>query len=191
MKKKTSKLLKIFLFILLCPIVAYFAFIVFISGPMFLFMQKPELPEIKHGEFPIEFICEVDGKVQTVEDVLICKYAGLEWRGGYMRSWEEQFKSGNDRFVLLSGDENGVPFEIYTQYYGDANYYMEGEPRGFSSEEKYYEYLMQNAFNEFTYQHWINGEKIVDLLSAEDMWEMFDFRVISVRYPDPIMPTKE
>jgi hypothetical protein len=72
-------------------------------------------PEITYGEFPFTLVYEADGEEKRVEDVLICKYDGIEWVGDFTfshRKWKCSYKSGNERLVLLKIDETDAIYYI-------------------------------------------------------------------------------
>lgn len=148
-----------------------------------------EVPQITEAQFPIKITCEINGEIAIIEEELICEYDGTESQGtrGKVNKWTERFKSGNERFTLLKGEENGIPFEICTQYYGDPQYYMEKSP--WPSDEDYYAFLLEKAFNEFICIRSIDGKEDISILESSEVFKKYKLKVLNVELPKPIRIT--
>lgn len=106
-------LLAAIFFILLFP--QFAMFIISTSG------ETPPKPEIKYAEFPISLQYEINGEIFNVEDIIICRYDGIEFGhdGKYIK-WDKKLASTGEKDLLLFSENNKKVFFSV----GDAGYYM-------------------------------------------------------------------
>lgn len=93
----------------------------------------PDVPTITYAEFPFTLVYELDGEEITVNDTVICEYAGNVWDAtGRYRIWDLYYMSGN--VVILKNISEGEYIALSTGR--TASYYMgDTESPTFSSGE--------------------------------------------------------
>ena len=158
----------------------------FAFGGGALFLPSPPKPQITYGEFPISIIYEVDGITKVINDSIICEFDGFELRGeaGKYRKWKTYLKSGNERLVLLQGEDAGVTFEISASY-GLADYYMGDYSR--QSKEAYETAMTTDRYLGFI--QWENGVQTGRSILKDEVLEKYKLKVIDVQYSQPIENT--
>ena len=79
-----------------------------------LLVPGPPRPAVRYGEFPFRVVYEVNGETLTIEDTVICEYAGVESRGigTKIRTWTSRLKSGSDLVVLLKTESEDLIQEV-------------------------------------------------------------------------------
>ena len=161
-----------------------------LSGAFAVFMPNPPEPEIKYGEFPFVITYEINGEIKTIEDVIVCKYDGIESLGtaGKYRKWSASLKSGKKRVVLLDNSDDNLHFQITTNVGLDIPGYYMGDSR-FNSKEDYQRMLSDDRY--LGYIQWKNGKEFSNTITREDAYEEFGIRVISFEPSDPIENTFE
>ena len=132
---------------------------------------SPDKPQITYGEFPFKLVYEINGERHTVEDSLICEYAGIGMNEGIgkYREWKGHLASGNENIVLLEVNEN---MEIVYDP-GNANYYMGDMPDG----EGFAHLFPDAAYNKK------NSEGII---SKKKLLSKYGIKLISWDYTKPI-----
>lgn len=163
--------LAVVLFFILSP------YIILVLGV--LFEPNPPVPQITYGEFPFTIVYEVAGETIEYNDVVICEYEGIESFGtaGKKRTWSRKLKSGNDCIILLQSETNDTSFELYTPIPGLPEYYM-GD---FQQSRAEYESSMKNT----RYLGCVrNGME--SRIKAEDAWEQYHIKIISITCSSPI-----
>ena len=160
----------------------------FMSGGAYLFLPgSPNLPGslrpgITHGEFPFRLVYEIDGETFEVEDTLICDFNGFganAARTGKFRQWKSHLKSGNTRITLLVVDgieifyTPGLPSSrIAGVYMGDKDEYP-GSNKSTFPDAWYTSDFENKNVNEY-------------IISAEDMWQKYNLKILSWEPSSPI-----
>ncbi|AOT71444.1 hypothetical protein [Geosporobacter ferrireducens] len=115
---------------------------------------NPPKPTITHGEFPFHLVYEVDGKQYTIDDTIICDYAGTgmnEARGKHIK-WEERLASGNKiskfNFSFTEDDQYGIKlFDGIIQGQGSTTIICDvGNPQYYLGYKKYPKYTLIRCF---------------------------------------------
>ena len=133
-------------------------------------------PEVKEGEFDFSVTYEVDGKINTVSGVYVCKYEGVDWAldGGYHRDWSGYIKDGRTEDLIEIGttDDGGViklDLDLYADYFmGDTG--------------SYEEYASVPTLTVV----FVKGEEIAIQNDAAVIEELYGARIISYKYDAPI-----
>lgn len=143
MKKKTKVVftIAIFLFLISFIIVILPWSIMYIYS---IFVPAPPYPQIKKEEFPFKLVYECDGKQRTIEDTLICEFAGMECDSNFKkhRTWTYKLGSGQDTIVLWTGENDKgekqkICYEIGPEYYmGDDELCSQEEYPGQKQNER-------------------------------------------------------
>lgn len=177
--KKMSIILGIIMFL----VIAMFIFV--ISGAFSVFMPKPLEPEIKHGEFPIEVTCSINGVNHRTSDVIICDYAGVESLGtaGKYRKWNSYLKSGNKHLIIVSDRKDEKNFEI-TIDYGQAEYYM-GDYE-LESKDDYEEKIMKSNYLGLYYFDEDGSVAESKTITYEQARNDFGIDAIDIQYSQPV-----
>ncbi len=181
------KLRKSFLIILgsiTCIIVLVFR-ILAITGIFALFMDNPQEPEIKYGEFPISVIYEINGEKRKLEDIVVCEYDNIEKRGsaGNYRKWKARLKSGSKNFGFFPIEKDEIMIEVGI-YIGSPNYYMGDYEQ---TKEEYERVMDDDRFRE--YVEWKDGIKTGNIYSKDEVWKKYGFKIIDIQYSQPIKNT--
>ena len=82
----------------------------------------PPKPEICYGEFPFKLEYMIGEEKITIEDSVICEYAGIKWNEGIgkHRVWQKRLKScADENPVMIRNKEYTVLCDV-----GSAEYYM-------------------------------------------------------------------
>lgn len=134
----------------------------------------PPAPEIKYGEFPFEIVYEIDGEVVTVNDVYVCKYAGIganEGVGKY-REWKGSIKgTGEDGLFIKEIDGKKIYCSV-----GWLEYYMDDPDDDVAAVPEPGFYIIEK---------YLTGTSIH---GVEDniLFSEYNIRVISYKFSDPI-----
>lgn len=164
------------------PLLLVIATIVYVAWPwlaIFIGIKlepNPPRPNIQYGEFPFRLEYEINGQRIVIEDTLICEYDGIgsdEGRGKY-RKWNQRLASGNESITLLKVDDST---EIYYPS-GSSDYYM-----GDLGEYETFNHIFPNAALIET------DGKITHsgIISADDLLEKYNIKLISWDYTQPIV----
>jgi len=144
-------------------------------------LPNPSKPEIKYGEFPFSLVYQINGETKTIEDTLVCEYAGIgmdEGTGKY-RVWKEYFNSRNQKILLLNTDGSpGIVFsdkktvkqEIYYDP-GPAGYYM--------GDIKFYGDYNPNFPNASFFEQYADGSSSEGIINSEDLLNNYNIKLIS------------
>lgn len=98
-----------------------------------LFDPNPPEPKIKKAEFNFELTFEVNGEIHTINDTLVCTFAGFQNSAFAFpvktRNWEEHFKSmpENGRLVIYQIDDT---YSISLHTHGRTVMYLMSDPGG-------------------------------------------------------------
>lgn len=167
--------------ILLCIIL----FIATFGGFDFL-LSVPE-PEIKYSEFPFKLTYEIDGKIKTIEDTIICEFDGFKVVGeaGKYRKWKSFLKSGNKEITLLDlRDKNeinefGHNILELVFYWGNAEFYMGDIEDGRANDAQDFKWI------EYKYQT-VEGQIGGSAYKEDEAWKKYKIRLISWEIAQPI-----
>lgn len=153
-----------------------------LSGLVFTIGSEPPIPEITYGEFPISVIYEINGEIRTLENVIVCKFDGVESRGsaGKYRKWKSYLKNEDNNFGFFTVGKDDIELEVGI-FIGSPNYYM-GD---FEQDKEEYERVMNDdRFRE--YVEWKDGVKTGNSFSKDEVWDLYKFKIIDVKYSKPI-----
>lgn len=152
-------------------------FLIFLMFPWMMFGSfrepNPPKPRIRSGEFPFTIVYEINGEKIIIEDTMICKYDGVGWNEGVgkYRKWKSYLASSpkEDAVLLVADDKR----KIYC-FVGSAEYYM--------GDEKYPEKrpLTPRLIN-------IRLDNDFTSISQDELLEMYNIRLISWEFSDPIV----
>ena len=135
---------------------------------------NPPKPELTYGEFPFELVYEIDGETVTVNDVYVCKFDGFgmnEGRGKY-REWKGYVQGTGEEGVILW--EQGET--VVWCYVETADYYMDDEK---------YERTQPPRPNVVEQAPW-NSVISYTGLTEDELWELYNIRIISWQFSDPV-----
>lgn len=146
-------------------------------------------PEVKYGEFPCKLVYELNGKQETIEDIIVCEFNGYKLIGenGRYRQWKTHLKSGNERLTLLDlrsskevNEFEQTMLELYF-YYGNAEYYM----NDIGDRQRNAQELDRVSYHYQTTDGTIGGSS----LKAEEAYEKYKIKLISWEAALPIENT--
>lgn len=156
-----------------------FLFITTLTG-----CDKAPEPRIKEGRFDFSVTYEVDGQVNTISSVFVCKFV-MSGRhiDGYYRKWngyiedrsiEELFPEFHYQCIIVKTNEYGIIYlelNLYEEYFMSDPYYNFGctEPRLFI------EYYDDKAEEIGTY-----------VTDDPEIIESYGVKIISFEYDEPI-----
>jgi len=128
MNKLTSKLtgIQVALFILLIGILAYSLSPLFHIIHASKSLPNPPQPEIAYGEFPFKLTYQYKGEQIIVEDIIICKYAGIAiGSNGKSLKWTASLASGKPAPSPYAEASLALdPFTEIYYYLGSPQYYL-------------------------------------------------------------------
>ena len=149
---------------------------------------NPPAPQATHGEFPFRLEYEIYGERFIVEDTLICDFAGFGFstgKGEKFRKWKTQLESGNNRITLLKADGIEIFFFPVKTDSSLGGFFM-GDNR------KYHPGNENSTFPNALYTTDFDNKQVnAYIISAEDMWERYNLRLISWEITPPIQNTFE
>jgi hypothetical protein len=135
-------------------------------------------PKITHGEFPFHLVYEVDGKQYTINDTIICDYAGIgmdEGNGIYI-NWKERlanreisknYQYGIELFDgVIQGDGTLIVCDI-----GNPQYYL-----GYN---KFTDYCPGRVS--------ISSPTINGVLSNDELWNKYNIKIIEESFSQPMV----
>ena len=149
-------------------------FITFIS--MIAFFGSATKPEIKEGEFDFVLTCEVDGKVDTIEGIYVCKFEKVEYYlDGISRQWTGYIKGheNSTTYPLKTTDEGviKVDLDICSEFFMSDPFYKSNINSDECKPEPYlYIGTAEDDENEYKY----------------NFYEGDDVKIISFEYDEPI-----
>ncbi len=91
-----------------------------------LFSPTPDLPKIKYGEFPFYLEYSLNGKINKINNVVICEFDGIEINEGQgkVRKWKQSIGDSRQSDVLIfEGVVNDENIMLYFDV-GSAAVYM-------------------------------------------------------------------
>ena len=137
-------------------------------------------PSVTTAEFPFEIVYETGGEIITVSDAYVCEFEGIEWNEnvGKHRQWKGYVKStGEATLVLLTEGAIKVTCSL-----GSPAYYM-SDPLAPAVEE-----ITPTVQRVQTFE---SGGVSAMTLTAEQLSEQYDIRLISWAFSAPIENTYE
>ena len=150
----------------------------FLCPWLFLFIfsvlePNPPIPKETYGEFPFTLEYTVGEDTFIIDDILVCKYDGVEWDegNGKHRTWKEYIKSTGDEALLIYEDQK---LKVYCNI-GKAEYYMDD-----------YKYTLTEPFIPQLYcdTTYISG-------SGNELLDTYDIKLIDWQLSKPIENTFE
>lgn len=184
--KKTLIITGIIISILLLIILLLMFWFWFIFGGGSYFIQVPK-PEITYGEFPFRLKYEINGKIETIEDTLVCEFDGfnVEGENGKYRKWKTSVKStGKDMITLYDLRKNNDFTDWGNQVLelcfdpGNGEYYMgdTGDRQRKGSLGTWIDYLYLSE----------SGKTGYSAFKPDEAWEKYNIKIISWEIADPI-----
>ena len=144
---------------------------------------QPNEPKIKHGEFPLKLEYELNGKVYTVEDVLICDFKGYgfsEGNGEKYRKWSYRLASGKTRISLVNTKGKEILFFPLRSGSNIGGVFM-------GDNEEFYAGGIGDVFPDAWYtSDFEDNQKNLYIISAEDMLENYKLKLIKWEIASPI-----
>ena len=149
-----------------------------------LFSPNPNTPKINHGEFPFEFIYEIDGEEFTIKDTLVIEHKGVKWNEGLGKynSWETtllnssaELHNGTNKILLKEGFNLAEKYEI-TLFLGSCEYFM-----GLESADTEYQNLDIHPGDIV-----INSRTYTGSLNAEALYDKYNIKVIKNSISKPL-----
>ena len=137
----------------------------------------PGEPTVTYAEFPCTLVYKLNGEEITLTDTIICEYDGIKFDDSglaYRRQWTEDFKSGDNSFVLAENDD-GTYFEF--RYWNVAPYLM--------GETDYPEYKFRVGSGVYL----IGTDGWSNRLDDYSMYHDYGIRIVSFEYGPPIENT--
>jgi len=167
-----KKLLSLFAlaFLVLCfPVV---------SGCDYTIPPHVDVPEITYAEFPFQVVYEMDGEVITLNETLICEYAGETWDGSRYeryRTWKQRYAGGEDLILKRISDTEYIGFCL-----GGTSAYWMGDTESPS-------YCITPHGGD----HVVLTEKtkLGMFIYFDELYEKFGIRIIDVKTSAPIENT--
>ena len=114
--------------------------------PLVFLLPKPEQPKIKHGEFPFELVCEIDGQEVSFKDNFVIEHTGIStslahgkyntWDTSFLNSSVEHYAGHNEIFLKKGTTEDGYSYRI-SFYLGSESYYMGVEESTYNDYERW------------------------------------------------------
>ena len=143
-KKKIIKRIVIILAILIIGfiVISLLPFLYFVGVVLYnIFIDIPEKPKVKHGEFPFELVYEYKGEQVSIKDTIICDYDGYSFslEGGNSRDWNCEFKNDSE-YGHYYIDEKNIP-SLYIVVPDAPDYYMGDKEAIKESSDPYISYI--------------------------------------------------
>ncbi len=178
--KKVAKIVIIILFIVIFipPIlfVSYLGIVFAIPIVFSITAPEPDIPEIRHAEFPYEIVYKTNGEMCTTSGIYVCKYDGIETASARTLTWESYVKNTD---VKKPRDDQDIPLfvtdgiEVYLEI-GEPGYYMDDPNIQPPDKPK-----LVCRTNSKIYFEWYN----------DDFRQVCDVELISYTLPEPIENT--
>ncbi|HBE78666.1 MAG TPA: hypothetical protein DDW65_12960 [Firmicutes bacterium] len=147
---------------------------------------NPPSPIIKHGEFPFHLVYEAKGKRYTIDDKIICDFAGMsmdEGNGKYIK-WEEHLANGNQitsfSFNLTEDEKYGIQlFDGIIQGQGSTVIICDiGNPQYYLGYKKYPDYSPGRIS--------ISSPPATGIISEDELWTKYNIKIIEVKFSEPM-----
>lgn len=185
---KRRNLFKVFAIMLVSILGGIFCFVSLpwvLIGLGIILSLNPLMPTIKHGEFPFHLVYEADGKQYTIDDTIICEYAGMgmdEGNGKYIK-WEECLANGNKiiRFSFAEEYQYGVTlFDGVIQGQGSTIIICDiGNPQYYLGYKKYTDYSPGRVS--------ISSPPATGVISEADLWNKYKIKIIEAKFSEPMV----
>ncbi len=184
-KKKTIFISSLFAILVTISLVFIFCILPWIIVAVSsLSSPNPNIPKITHGEFPFEFICEIDGEEFTIKDTLVIEHKGVRWNEGKGKynAWETtllnssaELHNGTNEIHLKEGFNLAEKYEI-TLFLGSCEYFM-----GLESADTEYQNLDIHPGDIV-----INSRTHTGSLNAEALYDKYNIKVIKNSISKPL-----
>jgi hypothetical protein len=146
---------------------------------------NPPTPMNKHGEFPFHLVYEVDDKQYTIDDTIICDYAGIgmdEGHGKYIQ-WDEHLANGEKITQKLMSNEDQFSitlFDGFVQGQGGTfiNYDL-GKPQYYLGYKKYTSYNPGRVS--------ISSPTASGIISEDELWNKYKIKIIEAKFSQPMV----
>jgi hypothetical protein len=187
---KRRKFLKVLLIIFGTIFGGIFCLVSFIFLPWILIAlgitlsPSPPTPKITHGEFPFHLVYEAEGKQYTIDDTIICDYAGKgadEGRGKYIK-WEERLANGNkitSSFSFTEDNQYGIElFDGVIKDQGSTEIICDiGNPEYYLGYKKYTDYSPGRVS--------IASPISNGIISEDELWNKYKIKIIEEKFSEP------
>lgn len=147
---------------------------------------NPPMPTIKHGEFPFHLVYEAGGKRYTIDNTIICDYAGMgmdEGNGKYLK-WKERLANGNPitrfSFNLTEDYQYGIKlFDGVIQGQGSTVIICDiGNPQYYLGYKKYTDYSPGRVS--------ISSPPATGVISEAELWNKYHIKIIEAKFSEPM-----
>lgn len=144
----------------------------------------PPMPENKHGEFPFRLVYEINGVQHTINDTIICNYAGInvdEGNGKYLK-WEERLASGKELTEFFNGEYHyGIKlYDGFIQGQGSTIIFLDvGNPQYYLGYQEFVEY-MPGRVN-------ISSPIATGVIREDELWNKYNIRIIEREFSKPMI----
>lgn len=143
----------------------------------YFFAESPEKPEIKYGEFDYSLVYEINGETKTINDILVCEYAGiLPTLEGKVIEWESYIKGTKkeDKYLISENDK----YRLYIYIPTDARYFMD--------DPVYELYGFDDPGEPWFVYEYVDGTEEYEIFTEEEYAEKFGAKIISWQIDEPI-----
>ena len=137
-----------------------------------------DVPEITYAEFPFQVVYEMDGEVITLNETLICEYAGETWDGSRhdrYRTWKKRYAGGEDLILKRISDTEYIGFSL-----GGTSAYWMGDTESLSC------CMTPHGGNHVVLTEKTKSEMF---MHCDELYDKFGIRIIDVKTSAPIENT--
>jgi hypothetical protein len=147
------------------------------------FEANPPEPKNKYGEFPFHLVYEINGIQHTIDDTIICEYAGIgidEANGKHIK-WEERLATVNKLTSLFTG-ENQYGIELLDAVIeGQGSTYIIldiGNPQYYLGYKKDRDYSPGRVS--------ISSPLKTGIISEDELWNKYTIKIIEMKFSQPL-----
>ncbi|MBP0725781.1 hypothetical protein J5Y03_11415 [Bacillus sp. RG28] len=148
------------------------------------FEANPPEPKNKYGEFPFHLVYEINGIQHTIDDTIICKYAGIgidEGSGKHIK-WEERLANGNKLTSFLFTEENQYGIELLDAVIegNSTSIILDiGNPQYYLGYKKYRDYSPGRVS--------ISSPLATGVISEDELWNRYNIKIIEKKFSQPLL----
>lgn len=162
-----------------------------LSGCDGIIPPHADVPEITYAEFPVTVVYEMDGEIITLNDTMICEYAGETWDGSQYeryRKWDMRFESGKD--LVLKRLSETEYLSAYGTVYDTANICVTagGSAAYWMGDEECPSYGKSMPTGVLIRRN-SSGAYHGSYIESDELYEKYGIRIISVDTASPIENT--